>query len=116
MIPQLGRSPGEGIGYPLRYSWASLVAQMVKKPPAMQEVGSQILPGLGRSPGGGHGSPLQYFCLENPHGQRSLRGYSPRSRKESDTPEVTEHARKFVYFSNKRKKAFFGWNLVSLAI
>ena len=30
------------------------------------------IPGLGRSPGGGHGNPLQYFCLENPHGQRSL--------------------------------------------
>ena len=34
------------------------------------------IPGLGRSPGGGHGNPLQYFCLENPHGQRSLAGYS----------------------------------------
>ena len=33
----LGRSPGEGIGYPLQYSWVSLVAQMVKNPPAMQE-------------------------------------------------------------------------------
>ena len=32
-----GRSPGEGIGYPLQYSWASLVAQLVKNPPAMQE-------------------------------------------------------------------------------
>ena len=32
-----GKSPGEGIGYPLQYSWASLVAQMVKYPPAMQE-------------------------------------------------------------------------------
>ena len=30
--------PGEGIGYPLQYSWASLVAQMVKNPPAMQEI------------------------------------------------------------------------------
>ena len=37
MIPELGRSPGEGIGYPLQYSWASLVAQLVKNPPAMQE-------------------------------------------------------------------------------
>ena len=36
-IPQLGRSPGEGVGYPLWYSQTSLVAQMVKKPPAMQE-------------------------------------------------------------------------------
>ena len=36
-IPRLGRSAGEGIGYPLQYSWASLVAQLVKNPPAMQE-------------------------------------------------------------------------------
>ena len=36
-IPGSGRSPGEGIGYPLQYSWASLVAQLVKNPPAMQE-------------------------------------------------------------------------------
>ena len=36
-IPGLGSSPGEGIGYPLQYSWVSLVAQLVKKPPAMQE-------------------------------------------------------------------------------
>ena len=37
MIPGLGRWPGEGIGYPLRYSWASLVAQLVKNLPAMWE-------------------------------------------------------------------------------
>ena len=37
LVPGLGRSPGEGIGYPLRYSWASLVAQMVKNPPTMWE-------------------------------------------------------------------------------
>ena len=36
-IPGSGRSPGERIGYPLQYSWASLVAQMVKNLPAMQE-------------------------------------------------------------------------------
>ena len=37
LIPGLGRSPGEGIGYPLQYSWASLVAQLVKNLPAMWE-------------------------------------------------------------------------------
>ena len=37
MIPGSGRSPGEGIGYPLQYSWASLVARLVKNPPAMRE-------------------------------------------------------------------------------
>ena len=45
------------------------------------------IPGLGRSPGEGHGNPLQYSRLENPHGQRSLAGYSPWGRKESDTTE-----------------------------
>ena len=36
-IPGLGGSPGEGIGHPLQYTWASLVAQMVKNLPAMEE-------------------------------------------------------------------------------
>ena len=36
-IPGLGRSAGEGIGYPLQYSWVSLVAQLVKNAPAMRE-------------------------------------------------------------------------------
>ena len=38
------------------------------------------IPGLGRSPGGGRGNPLQYSCLENPHGQRSLEGWSMGSQ------------------------------------
>ena len=37
LIPGLGRSAGEGIGYSLQYSWASLVAQLVKNLPAMWE-------------------------------------------------------------------------------
>ena len=37
MIPGSGSSPEEGIGYPLQYSWASLVHQLVKNPPAMWE-------------------------------------------------------------------------------
>ena len=36
-IPGLGRSPREGIGDPLQYSWISLVAQLVKNQPAMKE-------------------------------------------------------------------------------
>ena len=43
-----------------------------------------LIPWLGRSPGGGHDQPLQYSCLEHPHGQRSLTGYSPWGRKELD--------------------------------
>ena len=42
-IPGLGRSAEEGIGYPLQYSWASLVAQLVKNPPAMWETWVQSL-------------------------------------------------------------------------
>ena len=63
-IPESERSPGEEMGYPLQYSWASLVAQLVKNPPAMQETWVQSLV-LGRSPGEGKGYPLQYFGLES---------------------------------------------------
>ena len=41
--PGSGRSPGEGIGYPLQYYWASLVAQTIKNPPAVQETWVQSL-------------------------------------------------------------------------
>ena len=67
-IPGWGRSPGEGIGYPLQYSWASLVAQRIKNLPAMWET-------------------LQYSCLENYHGQRSLADCSSWGRKELGTTE-----------------------------
>ena len=64
------------------------VAQTVKK---LLQLGNlawvQFRSGLGRSPGVGHGNSLQYSCLENPHGQRSLAGYSPWGHKESDTAE-----------------------------
>ena len=59
-IPGSGRSTGGGIGYPLQYSLASLVAQLVKNLPAMGSVS-----GLGRSPGEGKGYPQQYSGLEN---------------------------------------------------
>ena len=64
-IPGSGRSAGEGIGSPLQYSWASLVAQLVKNSPAMWETWVPI-PGLGRSPGEENGYPHQYSGLENP--------------------------------------------------
>ena len=52
LISGSGRSTGEGISYPLQYSWASLVAQLVKNPPAI-DLGS--ITGLGRSPREGKG-------------------------------------------------------------
>ena len=84
----LGRSPGEGIGYPLQYSWASLMAQLVKNLPKKKKgsawnVGDQAsIPELGRSSGEGKGYPLQYpdqySYLENSMD-------SPWGRKESGT-------------------------------
>ena len=114
-------------------TWASLIAQLVRNPPTVQEtwfdsrvrkvpwrrdrlctpvfmffggsageesarnagdLGSR--PGLGRSPGGGHGNPLQYPCLENPHGQRSLAGYSAWGHKESDMTEGLSTAQRHL--------------------
>ena len=46
-----------------------------------------LSPGSERSPGEGNGYPVQHFCLEIPHGQRSLVGYSPWGSKESDMTE-----------------------------
>ena len=46
------------------------------------------IPGSERSPVEGNGYPLQYSCLENPHGQRSLVGYSPWGHKELDRTEL----------------------------
>ena len=59
---------------------------------ATRDVG--LIAGSGRSPRVGHGNPLHYSCLENPHGQRSLAGYSPWGLKELDTTErlcTTQH-------------------------
>ena len=66
---------------------------MRKNPPA-NAGDAGLIPVLGRSPGEGNDNPLQYSCLENPHGQRSLEGYSLWGRKESDTtkrPSTAQH-------------------------
>ena len=65
---------------------ASLVAQTVKNPSAMWEI-SVRSPGWEDPLEARHGNPLQYSCLESSHGQRSLVGYSPWDRKESDRTE-----------------------------
>ena len=91
LIHGQGRSSGEGIGYPLQYSSAFLVAQLVKNLPAMQ---ATWFPSLGWE------DPLEKGKLPTPvflpgeyHGQRSLVGYSPQGYKQSDTTEVTQHTR-----------------------
>ena len=91
------------------FIWPSLEAQMVKNLPAMWETSVQSLwdpgsiPGSGRSAGEGNGNQLQYSCLEDPHGQRSLVGYSPGGLKESDRPErltlsLYPHSHYFISF------------------
>ena len=83
-----GRSSGEGIGYPLQYSRTSLAAQMVKNLLACGRPGFDSW--VGKIPWRRAWQPtpeLQYACLENPHGQRSLVGYSPWGHKELDTTE-----------------------------
>ena len=50
------------------------------------------VPGLERFPAGRHGSPLQYSCLENPHGQRALAGYSQWGCKELDATKPSTAA------------------------
>ena len=65
--------------------WASLVAQLVKNTASMSE--TQFDPWVGKVPWRRHGNPLQYLCLENPHGQSRLEGYSPWGHKESNITE-----------------------------
>ena len=95
LIPGSGRSHGERIGYPLQYFWASLVAQLVKNPPAMQETWVQSL------------------CWEDPleKGKATHSSiltwkfyglYSPWGHKESDTTEqlslhLKEHSPIWLY-------------------
>ena len=67
---------------------------VVKNLPAnagdLRDVG--LIPRFGRSLGEGNGNPLQYSCPENPHGQRSLEGYSPWGCKESNMTEKLNHS------------------------
>ena len=57
------------------------------KEPTCNAGDAGLIPGLGGSPGEENGNPLQYSCLENPHGWRSLVGYSLQDHKESDMIE-----------------------------
>ena len=117
-IPGSGSSPGEGIGYPLQYSWASLVAQMVKNclqcgrpgfdpwigkiPWRRNRLSTPVFLGFSDGSGGKESAcnagdhPQRREQLLTPVelpgeflGQRSLAGYSPQGCKESDMTEAT---------------------------
>jgi len=75
-IPESGRSTGEGIGYQLLYSWASLVAQLVKNLPAVWQTW------VGKIPWRRKRLPTPVFCPREFHGL-----YSPWGHKESGTTE-----------------------------
>ena len=77
-IPGSGRSTGEGIGYPLWYSWASLMAQLVKNPPAVQEFN----PWVEKLPWRRERLPTPVFWPGEFHGM-----YRPRGHKELDMTE-----------------------------
>ena len=92
---------------------ASLVAQMVGKESACNAGDLGSFSGLERSPGGRHGSPFQYSCLENPHGQRSLAGYSPCGHKEpADTFIFTLIFLTLFYISQYRCYAHISLDLL----
>ena len=80
LIPGLGRSSGEGIGYPLQYSWASLVVQLVKNLPVMRETWVPSL--CWKIPWRRERSPTPILWPGEFHGL-----YSPWGRKESDMAE-----------------------------
>ena len=67
------------------------------KEPACKVGDLGLFPGLGRSLGRRYGNPLQCSCLENPHGQRSLEGYSPRGHKEPGMTDRLSRAQASVW-------------------
>ena len=87
-IPGSGRSTGEGLSYPLQYPWASLVTQLVKNLPAMQETWVRFLGWEDSLKNGG--CPLQYSVLE-----KSM-DYSPWGHKESDMTEQLSLSEKCI--------------------
>ena len=112
-IPGLGRSAGEGIGYRSQYSWASLVAQMVKNPPTVRETWLRSL---------GWKAPLEKGVATHSSilGQRSLVGCSPWGCKELDRTERrrthTRTGSKLVGFSSCSLWTQWLWCMVFVAV
>ena len=92
-VPDIFKNGSSLVDKPRNGLTASQMTQVVKNPPPnagdISNTGS--IPGFERSPRGGLGNPLQYSCLENPHEQRSLAGYS-HGVSESDLTEAIQHA------------------------
>ena len=95
----------EWINYIYHIDRASLVAQTVKNLPAMQETWVHSL-GWEDPLEEGMSTQLQYSCLENPHEQRSLSGYSPWDHKELDMTEWLNTAQYISFWQMLIKYAF----------
>ena len=102
LIPGSERSPGEAGRLPASV-FLSFPGGSDGRESACNVGDLHLIPELGRSPGGGHGSPLQYSCLENPHGPRSLEGYSPWGLKESDITERLSPAHSTTTYQRRQK-------------
>ena len=87
----------DSLPYPLQYYWASLVAQIVKNPPAMW--GETWIRSLGWEDPlvVGMATHFSILCLENPHGQKRWVGYSPWGHKESDMIERLSPAQHSIH-------------------
>ena len=106
LIPGPGKCAGEGTGYPPEYSWASLVAQLVKNPPAIQETWVQSLvwedplergnlPTPAFWPGECHGLYSPWGCKESGMTERLSLSLSQKKKKKHYTGlSFTNHSRK----------------------
>ena len=74
----------------LEYTHAVLVVKSLPTN-AGDKGDTSLISGWGRSPGGVHGNPLEYSCMEDPHGQRRLVGYSAQGRKETQLKQLSMH-------------------------
>ena len=79
--------PNSNFCFDLSYFYSGFPGGSDYKEPACNAGDPGLIPGSGRCPGEGNGNPFQYSCLENPHGQRTVAGYSPWCCKGSDITE-----------------------------
>ena len=102
------KAPGGTLETYKHVDQASWVVLAVTSPPAnagdIRDTG--LIPGSGRAVGGGHSNPLQYSCLKNPHGQRSLEGYSPQGRNRTQLKRLSTHT------AHTHRSHWWGWDAV----
>ena len=70
--------------------------------------------GSGRYPGEGIGVPFQYACLENPHGQRNLAGYSPQDHKVRHDRATNTHTHTLLGRKENTTREMVSWLVLPL--